>query len=69
MTALIRSLPKPLRRNFVPAPDVARAVLARLVPGEEPLVDALARELRRATGVDGAARRLGAGRRCRPTCG
>ena len=52
VTALIRSLPKPLRRHFVPAPDVARAVLARLVPGEEPLVDALARELRRATGVE-----------------
>ena len=33
VTALIRSLPKQLRRNFVPAPDVARAVLARLEPG------------------------------------
>ena len=52
VTALIRSLPKPLRRHFVPAPDVARAALARLVPGDEPLVDALARELRRATGVE-----------------
>ncbi|MFL6129850.1 MAG: ATP-dependent RNA helicase HrpA [Mycobacteriales bacterium] len=54
--ALIRSLPKPLRRNFVPAPDVARAVLARLQPGlvdgVEPLVQALARELRRLSGVD-----------------
>ena len=28
VTALIRSLPKDLRRNFVPAPDTARAVLA-----------------------------------------
>src|SRR5205085_216633 len=27
VTALIRSLPKQLRRNFVPAPDFARAVL------------------------------------------
>ena len=52
VTALIRSLPKPLRRNFVPAPDVARAVLARLEPGREPLVEALARELRRASGQD-----------------
>ena len=52
VTALIRSLPKPLRRNFVPAPDVARAVLARLEPGAEPLVEALARELRRASGAD-----------------
>ncbi len=52
VTGLIRSLPKPLRRNFVPAPDVARAVLARLEPGAEPLVEALARELRRLSGVD-----------------
>ena len=52
VTALIRSLPKQLRRNFVPAPDVARAVLARLEPGREPLVEALARELRRASGQD-----------------
>jgi ATP-dependent helicase HrpA len=52
VTALIRSLPKQLRRSFVPAPDVARAVLARLEPGGEPLVEALARELRRASGQD-----------------
>ena len=30
VTELIRSLPKQLRRAFVPAPDMARAVLARL---------------------------------------
>ncbi|HEV7656086.1 MAG TPA: ATP-dependent RNA helicase HrpA [Mycobacteriales bacterium] len=52
VTALIRSLPKPLRRNFVPAPDAARAILAQLEPGREPLVEALARELRRASGQD-----------------
>ncbi|WP_091552753.1 ATP-dependent RNA helicase HrpA [Micromonospora pattaloongensis] len=51
IVALIRSLPKALRRNFVPVPDFARAVLARIVPGQEPLVDAVARELRRMTGV------------------
>ena len=51
VTALIRSLPKPLRRELVPAPD-ARAVLEGLVPGEEPLVDALSRELRKLTGVE-----------------
>ncbi len=32
ITALLRSLPKDLRRNFVPAPDTARAVLATLDP-------------------------------------
>ena len=51
VTALIRSLPKDLRRNFVPAPDTARAVLAAIDPGPEPLLEALQRELRRRTGV------------------
>jgi ATP-dependent helicase HrpA len=51
VTALIRSLPKDLRRNFVPAPDTARAVLAALEPGSEPLLQSLQRELRRRTGV------------------
>ncbi|QLQ35079.1 ATP-dependent RNA helicase HrpA [Micromonospora robiginosa] len=49
--ALIRSLPKPLRRNFVPVPDYARAALAAITPGEEPLLAALTRQLRRMTGV------------------
>jgi ATP-dependent helicase HrpA len=51
LTALIRSLPKDLRRNFVPAPDTARAVLASIDPANEPLLDGLQRELRRRTGV------------------
>ncbi len=51
VTALIRSLPKAVRRNFVPAPDHAAAVLRRLDPGAEPLLDALARELRALTGT------------------
>lgn len=51
VTALIRSLPKELRRNFVPAPDTARAVLAAIDPATEPLLPALQRELRRRTGV------------------
>ncbi|GGO88709.1 ATP-dependent helicase [Wenjunlia tyrosinilytica] len=50
-TALIRSLPKAIRRNFVPAPDVAREALARLAVREEPLTEALARELHRIRGV------------------
>ncbi|MGC4775938.1 ATP-dependent RNA helicase HrpA [Micromonospora chalcea] len=49
--ALIRSLPKPVRRNFVPVPDYARAALAAITPGEEPLLAALTRQLRRMTGV------------------
>lgn len=51
VTALIRSLPKDLRRNFVPAPDTARAVLAAIDPAAKPLLPALQRELRRRTGV------------------
>jgi ATP-dependent RNA helicase HrpA len=51
VTALIRSLPKDLRRNFVPAPDTARAVLGGIDPAKEPLLEALQRELRRRTGV------------------
>ncbi|HYZ67389.1 MAG TPA: ATP-dependent RNA helicase HrpA [Mycobacterium sp.] len=51
ITALIRSLPKELRRNFVPAPDTARAVLATLDPGTEPLLQSLQRTLQRLSGV------------------
>ena len=51
VVALLRSLPKQLRVNFVPAPDVARAFLAAVTPGEEPLLDALTRHLRRTAGV------------------
>jgi ATP-dependent helicase HrpA len=51
VTALIRSLPKDLRRNFVPAPDTARAVLATLEPGTEPLLQSVQRALQRLSGV------------------
>ena len=51
VVALLRSLPKQLRVNFVPAPNVARAFLATVPPGEESITDALARHLRAVTGV------------------
>ncbi|HSA49960.1 MAG TPA: ATP-dependent RNA helicase HrpA [Yinghuangia sp.] len=51
VTELIRSLPKSLRRNFIPAPDVARAALAKMTPRQEPLVQALGRELQRLKAV------------------
>ena len=51
VTSLIRSLPKPLRVNFVPAPNKAREFLAAVPPGEEPLLDALERWCRSTTGV------------------
>jgi ATP-dependent helicase HrpA len=50
--ALIRALPKALRRNFVPAPDFARAFAeAWAMPGADTLHGELARFLARATGV------------------
>ena len=49
--ALIKSLPKPVRRNFVPAPNYADAFLGRATPFELPLLESMERELRRMTGV------------------
>ena len=51
ITALLRSLPKELRRHFVPVPDTAHAILQALQPGNESLLVALQRELQRRTGV------------------
>jgi ATP-dependent helicase HrpA len=50
--ALIRSLPRPLRKHFVPAPDFARASAAALTDRSRPLVEALAGALARMTGVE-----------------
>src|SRR3546814_4903979 len=50
-SALIRSLPKALRRNYVPAPDFARAfVQAWPQPSADSLAGELARFLSRVTG-------------------
>jgi ATP-dependent helicase HrpA len=51
VTALIRSLPKPIRRHLVPAPDHARAVVSDLDAGSGPLAPALAAALQRRTGA------------------
>ncbi len=51
VTALIRSLAKPLRVALVPAPDRARDFLAATPAGQEPLLDALERWCRATTGV------------------
>jgi ATP-dependent helicase HrpA len=50
IVSLIKSLPKALRKHFVPAPNYADAFLARVTPMEMPLLDALEKELRRMTG-------------------
>ncbi|MCK0092178.1 ATP-dependent RNA helicase HrpA [Rhodococcus sp. F64268] len=47
VTALIKGLPKQIRRQVVPAPDFAKAALASVTARSEPLVNALARELSR----------------------
>ncbi|MGV9759559.1 ATP-dependent RNA helicase HrpA [Streptomyces tricolor] len=51
VTELIRSLPKPIRRNYVPAPNYAKAFLEKAVPLQEPLTVTMARELKRMVGV------------------
>ncbi|MFI6033815.1 ATP-dependent RNA helicase HrpA [Streptomyces sp. NPDC051315] len=51
VTELIRSLPKPIRRNYVPAPNFAQRFLDQAVPSGEPLTTAMARELKRMVGV------------------
>ena len=51
VTEMIRSLPKALRRDLVPAPDVAREVVARLGEPSGDLRDAVAQQLRSLRGV------------------
>ncbi|KUO19797.1 ATP-dependent RNA helicase HrpA [Streptomyces dysideae] len=59
VTELIRSLPKPIRRNYVPAPNFAKRFLDTAVPSasgrpmsqQEPLTTTMARELKRMVGV------------------
>ncbi len=51
VTEMIRSLPKALRRDLVPAPDTAREVAARLGEPAGDLRDAVARQLRSLRGV------------------
>ncbi|MGY5008330.1 ATP-dependent RNA helicase HrpA [Streptomyces sp. 900105755] len=51
VTELIRTLPKPIRRNYVPAPNFAKRFLDTAVPLQEPLTTTMARELKRMVGV------------------
>ena len=50
VTELIRSLPRTIRRNFVPAPGFADAFLAGHRPDKAPITDALGAFLRSRTG-------------------
>jgi ATP-dependent helicase HrpA len=51
VVALIRSLPKELRKRLVPVPDVAAAVLERLQARRRPLLEAVAAEIEAQRGV------------------
>jgi ATP-dependent helicase HrpA len=50
LVALIKALPKQSRVNFVPAPNFAKAVQRTLIQNGDPLLTAVARELRGMTG-------------------
>ena len=49
--ALVRGLPKALRKNFVPVPDFVAAALSKITFGEGSLPQSLGRELQRMTGA------------------
>ncbi|MEX5361751.1 ATP-dependent RNA helicase HrpA [Pseudomonas guariconensis] len=49
--ALVRNLPKALRKNFVPVPDFVKAALARMTFGQGALPQSLGQELLRMTGA------------------
>ena len=51
ITALLRTLPKQLRKAFVPIPETATRVAAKLTPSDRPLIQAVAEELKALTGV------------------
>ncbi len=48
---LLKSLPKSLRRNFVPVPNFADACLQALAPTDESLLESLQKQLLRMSGV------------------
>jgi len=52
VTLMIKALPKHLRRNFVPAPDFARAAVEAMTPSDDPLAGALSRQLQRMSGTE-----------------
>ena len=52
MIALIRSLPKSIRRNFVPAPNFADACMEALETSNSPLTTAMTKQLKKMTGIE-----------------
>jgi len=52
ITALIKSLPKSLRRHFVPVPDFAAAILSSATPYQKPLLTLIAEKLSSMSGLN-----------------
>ena len=50
--ALVKTLPKNLRRQFVPVPDCVDRALVNMTPDNQPLAQALGAQLKRLTGVE-----------------
>ncbi|NBC12034.1 MAG: ATP-dependent RNA helicase HrpA [Gammaproteobacteria bacterium] len=51
ITAMLRGLPKSIRKAFVPIPETAERIAARLQPSDRPLLQAVAEELKDLFGV------------------
>jgi ATP-dependent helicase HrpA len=51
VVALLRGLPKQIRKSFVPIPDTAARVVERLSPSDRPLTQAVGEALKDLTGV------------------
>jgi ATP-dependent helicase HrpA len=49
---LVKSLPKALRKHFVPVPDVVDKALASMAPDNQPLTEALSLQLKRQTLIE-----------------
>lgn len=49
--ALLRGLPKPIRKSFVPVPDYANACLEVMEPSDKSLTRVLAEQLKKMTGI------------------
>ena len=51
MAALLKTLPKAVRRHFVPVPNYVQALLEVIAPGERSLIEAMTGALQRMTGI------------------
>jgi len=49
--ALIRSLPKPIRRNFVPVPHYAKQLSEQMIPGTGSFIEQLLKQLKQIGGI------------------